>query len=245
VIDGTRDPRSVGRNPATGSRINSSGRPVDGYRVTTAGDYALAPLGRRAAAWLLDAGIGVVLASALVLATGGLGDLRTLAHLIGFKSAGGPTGHDLSLATNPFSPQPGALRPIAGLLVLATVIAVATVAYRVVTTAKWGAGLGKWLLGLRVVVDHADGPTAETPGWARSWRRWVVPQVPGLIPLPATGLLAYLPAFRDSRRRGLHDRAAGTIVVDLRSRPEPATGRTQRESTPTDDYYLVVNAPGS
>jgi hypothetical protein len=45
----------------------------------------------------------------------------------------------------------------------------------------------------------------------------VLPQVSGLIPLPATGLLAYLPAFRDSRRRGLHDRAAGTVVIDTRA----------------------------
>jgi uncharacterized RDD family membrane protein YckC len=117
---------------------------------------------------------------------------------------------------HPTSNSLSALDPLARLLGILMVIAVAAVAYRVVTTAKWGAGLGKTLLGLRVVVDRPDAPAATVPGWSRSWKRWGVPQLPGLIPLPATGLLAYLPALHDSRRRGLHDRAAGTIVIDTR-----------------------------
>lgn len=210
----------------------------------------LAPLGRRTCAWLIDAAIGGMLAAGFVEIAGGANDARTLWHLIAFKSINGQTGHQLSNALSLTDPQPSALRPLLGLLVILTVIAAVGVAYRVVTTAMWGAGIGKALLGLCIVMDRADGTPAETPSWGRAWARWAVPQGPGLIPLPATGLLAYLPAFRDSRRRGLHDRAAGTVVVDVRSRRTPIamTGR----ATVTADvggYFspprVTVTAPTS
>lgn len=178
--------------------------------------YALAPLGRRAGAWLLDAGLGGLLAACFVDAAGGQTDLRTCWHLLAFKSVNGEAGRQLSAAMHPTAGGLAALGPLARLFVILLVITVAGVGYRVVTTAKWGAGLGKALLGLQIVVERADGKGVEVPGWARSWKRWAVPQAPGLIPLPATGLLAYLPAARDPRRRGLHDRAAGTIVIDTR-----------------------------
>ncbi len=211
--------------------------------MTAAPGYAVAPLGRRIAAWLLDAAIGVALGTGLVLVVGGTGDFEVIAHLLSFKSVGGRTGRALAAATNPQSPQLSALKPILGILALLSVITLATVAYRVVTTAKWGAGVGKVLLGLRVVIDHPEQRQLEPPGWARSWRRWVVPQVPGLIPFPATGLLAYLPALRDDRRRGLHDRAAGTIVVDVRV-PRPPIDRPAREpAPPRDEYFVSIGTP--
>jgi uncharacterized RDD family membrane protein YckC len=207
--------------------------------MTSHAGPAFAPLGRRVAAWLFDAGLGVLLAAGFVKVTGGEHDLSAIWHLLAFKSVGGQTGHDLSAAMNPTSPQLSVLRPIVGLLAILTVITLATVVYRVVTIAKWGAGPGKLLLGLRVVVDHPDEPAFEVPGWARSWKRWVVPLGPGLLPFPATGLLAYLPAFRDHRRRGLHDRAAGTIVVDVRTRPEPP--RAQILAPASDEFYVTVS----
>lgn len=202
--------------------------------------YAVAPIGRRAAAWLLDVVLGSMLVAGFVLAVGGMTDAEAIGHLVALKSATGRTGHALSAAMNLNAPDPGALKPILGILACFTVIAIASVAYRVVTTAVWGAGVGKALLGLRVVVDEADGAESRTPGWARSWRRWVVPQVPGLIPLPATGLLAYLPAFKDARRRGLHDRAAGTIVVDLRAPRRAADPAPRVPAVATDEYYVRV-----
>jgi uncharacterized RDD family membrane protein YckC len=188
--------------------------------VTDQGPHPLAPLGRRASAWLIDASLGALLALGFVKLAGGEQDVRTLWHAMAFKSVSGPAGHDLSAALNPATAGPSALAPIAGLLAILAVVTAGAVAYRVVTTAKWGAGIGKALLGLRVVVDAATPPdetVGTAPGWGRSWRRWAVPQVPGLIPLPATGLLAYATAVRDPRRRGLHDRAAGTIVIDIRT----------------------------
>lgn len=181
-------------------------------------DLPLAPLPRRTCAWVIDAALGCAAAVAFAAGAGGAADVRTLVHLVTFKSVNGRTGQQLSHALRLGQPDPAALRPLIGLLVILLVITVGAVAYRVGTTALWGAGIGKWLLGLRVVVDSGAGTTTAPPGWARSWRRWLVPQGTGLIPLPATGLIAYLPAFRDRRRRGLHDRAAGTLVVDVRSR---------------------------
>jgi uncharacterized RDD family membrane protein YckC len=175
-----------------------------------------APLGRRTCAWLIDAALGCAAAVAFAAAAGGAGDVSTLVHLVTFKSVNGDAGRRLSQALHPGSADLAALRPILGLMFILTVIAVGAVVYRVGTTAVWGAGIGKWLLGLRVVVDAGAGVAVEPPGWGRAWRRWLVPQGTGLIPLPATGLLAYLPVLRDSRRRGLHDRAAGTLVVDVR-----------------------------
>jgi hypothetical protein len=185
--------------------------------------HALAPLPRRVLAWIFDALLGLGLAACFVSLVGGAGDLGTLWHLVAFKSVNGTTGHRLSAAMH--RGQLSVLRPILGVLAILTVIAVAGVAYRVVTTALWGAGIGKLLFGLQIVVDQPGAATPAVPGWARSWKRWVVPQAPGLIPLPGTGLLAYLPAFRDTRRRGLHDRAAGTVVVDVR-----APSRTSRQT---------------
>jgi uncharacterized RDD family membrane protein YckC len=204
--------------------------------MTSTTGYPLAPLGRRAGAWLLDAGLGVLLAAGFVTLAGGGHDVSTVWHLIAFKSVNGRAGRQLSAAMHPTAGNLAVLRPILGLLAILTVITAATVAYRVVTTAKWGAGLGKTLLGLKVVIDTPDQSGTETPGWARAWKRWAVPMAPGLIPLPATGLLAYAPAVRDHRRRGLHDRAAGTIVIDIRS-PLPSAPPAQRLAAADEGFY--------
>jgi uncharacterized RDD family membrane protein YckC len=191
--------------------------PVDVHSMSRYDGHALAPLGRRVAAWTFDAVVGLALAVGLLSITGVAGDLGSLWHLFAFKSVNGKAGHQLSAAMHPGPNELAALRPIAVLLIALAVIAVVGVAYRVVTTAAWGQGLGKLLFGLKVVVDEPSEVGPVVPGWRRSLKRWAVPQAPGLIPLPATGLLAYLPAMRDPRRRGLHDRAAGTVVIDTRA----------------------------
>jgi uncharacterized RDD family membrane protein YckC len=185
--------------------------------VTSQTRYALAPLRRRSCAWLIDATLGLLLAAGLALVAGGRGDVSTLWHMVAFKSANGQVGRQLSAAANPGSPDLTALKPLLGLLALLLIFVAAGIAYRVVTTALWGAGVGKMVLGLQIVVDSQTVTRGDIPDWGRSWRRWAVPQATGLIPLPATGMIAFLPAFRDSRRRGLHDRAAGTVVIDVRS----------------------------
>lgn len=206
--------------------------------------YVLAPMGRRSAAWFLDAGLGALLAVGFVRVAGGGRDLSTVWHLMAFKSVNGQAGQQLSAAMHPSSAGLSVLKPIAGLIAILAVISLVTVAYRVVTTAMWGAGLGKAVLGLKIVVDSPGEPDGETPGWGRSWKRWAVPLGPGLIPLPATGLLAFLPAFRDQRRRGLHDRAAGTVVINVRA-PVPQPDPPRQRLAPQDASFYVSATAGA
>jgi uncharacterized RDD family membrane protein YckC len=112
--------------------------------------------------------------------------------------------------------QPVAVDQLIGVLALAgAVLSVYALwaAYRVVATARTGRTVGKWLLGI-AVVDAAD--PRRNPSLTQSVRRFLVPQVAGLVPLPLTGWAPYVWILRDPQRRGLHDKAAGTLVV---SRP--------------------------
>jgi uncharacterized RDD family membrane protein YckC len=86
-------------------------------------------------------------------------------------------------------------------------------AYRVVLVVRYGRTGGKWLLGIAVV--DANDPR-RNPGAGQALRRSLVPQGAGLVPIPLTGFVPYLWIFKDARNQGLHDRAAGTLVV---SRP--------------------------
>jgi uncharacterized RDD family membrane protein YckC len=83
--------------------------------------------------------------------------------------------------------------------------------YTTVPTAIWGQTAGKLAVGTRVVVDE-DG---SLPGWRRSAVRWFVSE--GLGQLPGIGLIVSIAVLVslvvDRRHRGLHDKAAGTIVV--------------------------------
>lgn len=83
--------------------------------------------------------------------------------------------------------------------------------YTVVPVALWGQTMGKLAVGTRVVAE-ADG---SLPGWRRSVVRWGLPGLVGR--LPVIGLFVSLAIMGslvlDPRRRGLHDKAAGTIVV--------------------------------
>jgi uncharacterized RDD family membrane protein YckC len=83
--------------------------------------------------------------------------------------------------------------------------------YTIVPTALWGQTAGKLAVGTRVVVE-ADG---SVPGWRRSAVRWFVSEGVGRIAYVGLwiSLAVIVSVVIDARRRGLHDRAAGTIVV--------------------------------
>lgn len=83
-------------------------------------------------------------------------------------------------------------------------------AYRIVLTARTGQTLGKRLLDI-AVVDAAD--PRRHPSLVQCVRRFLVPQGVGLVPLPLTGWAPYVWILRDRQRRGLHDKAASTLVV--------------------------------
>ncbi len=167
-----------------------------------------APVGRRLAAWVLDVALFVVPAAAVVYLTGGMELMWRVVREV--------AGRELGVASNaalPGSNLVGAHTTLGELLALIGVVVVfgaAWVATRIVATARYGRTPGKWCLGLRVV--DASDPTAH-PSLAKAALRWLVPQFSGAVPLPGTGLLVYSPALRDRWLRGLHDRAAGTIVV--------------------------------
>jgi len=83
-------------------------------------------------------------------------------------------------------------------------------AYYIGFTVARGQTPGKVLIGTRVVMER----TARIPGLGPSSLRWVVPGV--FVFLPGVSVLAtviYGWLLFDSRRRGLHDKAARTVVV--------------------------------
>jgi uncharacterized RDD family membrane protein YckC len=83
--------------------------------------------------------------------------------------------------------------------------------YTIVPTALWGQTFGKIAVGTRVVAEH-DG---SLPGWRRAALRWAVPGILGRLPIIglAVSLAVMASLALDRRRRGLHDRLAGTIVI--------------------------------
>ena len=85
--------------------------------------------------------------------------------------------------------------------------------YTVAPTALFGQTPGKIAMGTRVVAER-DG---SLPGWRRAAIRWAVPGLLGRLPTVGMGVsLAVMASLVfDPRRRGLHDRAAGTIVVKV------------------------------
>jgi uncharacterized RDD family membrane protein YckC len=85
---------------------------------------------------------------------------------------------------------------------------------------------GKRLLGMRVVSEATGRPI----GWGPAFLRQLVL---GLVTACTLGLGAVVlaaVAARDPRRRGWHDRAAGSVVLDQRAAPEapPAARRAPR-----------------
>jgi uncharacterized RDD family membrane protein YckC len=81
-----------------------------------------------------------------------------------------------------------------------------------------GRTVGKRALGLRV----AAVDTGALPGLGAATVRWLVVTLPAVVPwfvpalrgiAPVVTLLIYLPVLQPPLHRGLHDRAAGTVVV--------------------------------
>lgn len=85
--------------------------------------------------------------------------------------------------------------------------------YYIGFTVSRGQTPGKMLIGTRVVMER----TARIPGLGASALRWVVPGVFVFLPgvsVVAIGIYGWL--VFDSRHRGLHDKAAKTVVVRAR-----------------------------
>jgi uncharacterized RDD family membrane protein YckC len=85
------------------------------------------------------------------------------------------------------------------------------VAYLTIMVALRGQTVGA--MSMSIVVVRLD--TLRKPGWQSSGIRALVPQVAGVVPYIGPLLIVVVHAwmFVDRRRQGLHDKAAGTIVV--------------------------------
>lgn len=99
-------------------------------------------------------------------------------------------------------------------------LAVPLAAYPIAFIAVRGRTLGQQAMRLRVVPEAGGGPV----GWARALRRWAVIGVPSLIvtivhvrPLGTLIGLWVMVVFLwmqiDDSKRGLHDKAAGVVVL--------------------------------
>lgn len=138
----------------------------------------LAPIGRRAAALLLDRFIVAVPVVIVVIASG-------------------------------FTP--GDTMSSRSLLIFNVTVTVAALIYETVMITLLGRTVGKMALGTRVV-RLIDG---GRPGWSEAAMRALVPLALGAI--PSIGLflsmVVYSLALWSPLRQGLHDKAAGTLVV--------------------------------
>lgn len=96
----------------------------------------------------------------------------------------------------------------------ALILFVMELVYPVVLVALLGQTVGCMVARVRVVAQDDAG----VPGWGRALRRVAVANLPGLVPVLGLlfTLVCYGWMFRDPRRQGLHDKAAGTVVIDAR-----------------------------
>ncbi|WP_035793498.1 RDD family protein [Kitasatospora mediocidica] len=157
-----------------------------------------AALGRRVAARLLDGLILVAVAAATALPFVADTEAHVQVRLAQARTASLLTGREVQVWL-----VDGVV--LGRLALLLGVLLVAGLLVEVLPTARTGRTLGKRLLGLRVV--RTDG--RRPPTLARSLARWLVGQ---LCVLTVLSLFAVL--FDRQGRRGWHDRAAGTRVVE-------------------------------
>ncbi len=87
----------------------------------------------------------------------------------------------------------------------------ASLIYNTVAIAVWSTTFGKRIVGLKVV-NRADGGQVS---WTYASVRALVPTVVQLVPVigPGLAIVVYLRAVFHPLRQGVHDAAAGTVVV--------------------------------
>lgn len=99
-----------------------------------------------------------------------------------------------------------------GQLLLVTVMWLGvSLLYNTAMIATYGATIGKRIMKL-MVVNRVDGSAVS---WTYAAVRALIPTVAGLVPVVglAANLAVYVRAFFHPLRQGLHDAAAGTVVV--------------------------------
>jgi uncharacterized RDD family membrane protein YckC len=140
---------------------------------------------------------------------------RLVARLVDILIVGVPIA---TVATEVFP------RETAQTVVAPLALAGAFLVYEALQLALWGRTLGKRLTGLRVV--SADGERLR--GSQAVVRSVIYALPPAARPVPVLNVLAGIfwlaeigLLFEGVHRQALHDRAAGTLVIDTRPRPVP------------------------
>jgi uncharacterized RDD family membrane protein YckC len=126
-------------------------------------------------------------------------------------------------------------RETAQTVVAPIAFAVVYLVYEAVQLALWGRTVGKRLTGVQVV--SADGARLRV---SQALVRTVIYAAPPAArPVPVLNVLAGIfwlaeigLLFEGEHRQALHDRAAGTLVVDVRRRPEPVAEEPAAEEPP-------------
>ena len=132
--------------------------------------------------------------------------------------------------------------------VAATCVLVPAFLYEILLTSTRGQTIGKMLTKIKVV--STDNGSLNL-GWKKSSIRWAVLYLPILVPIigiPIVLLIAISPLF-DRKRRGWHDKLAGTMIVlsstdhPSEYRREHTTGTRRRILARTIDWilYPIVN----
>jgi uncharacterized RDD family membrane protein YckC len=168
-----------------------------GYGAPAAAPGAIAPMGQRFAARLIDGLIllAVFAAIAVPLGIGAFHTTHTFTDVNGTTQVTGSSG---------------AFAALFGSLLLFAAIGIA---YEVVFIALRGQTLGKQALGVKVV----RGDNGQVPGWGPSLIRWVIPYAASFVCGLATLLIYVSPFFDDTKRnQGWHDKAASTFVIKVR-----------------------------
>ncbi|MDQ6727613.1 MAG: RDD family protein [Actinomycetota bacterium] len=102
-------------------------------------------------------------------------------------------------------------RTVASLRWPLVAVGLLTAVYQVVGVALWGKTVGKLLVHIRICSADDLG----RPGWVRALIRWGIFWIVGWIPfLGGLASIAFiLPLLWTLKRQGVHDMAAGTLVV--------------------------------
>ncbi|MFC8597627.1 RDD family protein [Isoptericola sp. NPDC057191] len=169
-------------------------------------ELPLAGVGRRAGAYVLDL-------LALSLLTGVVAAVVAIATRLPARLA------DLGAATTEMG-QAAAQQEVLGAFVVMYVVAGLVGFLGWLGLALWdglaGRTVGNSLLGIRTVAADGGGPV----GAGRGLLRWLVLAGCGVVPLVGTVLVLVSPTFDSSgRRQGWQDKAARSLVRDVRDAP--------------------------
>ncbi|WP_166845539.1 RDD family protein [Isoptericola sp. BMS4] len=209
--------------------------PADMLRATAAAAAAaeppLAGVGRRAGAYVLDllaiSLVSLVAAVATALATG------VTAKMADVSAASTTMG--ATAATRELMGALAAVYLVAGLVSLLCWVGLA------VWEGRTGRTVGNSLLGIRTVALADGGPV----GVGRDLLRWLVLAACGVLPLVGTVLVLVSPTFDSSgRRQGWHDKAARSVVRDVRGGTPPSFAPAS-PAAPEPAGRGVVPVPGA